>query len=115
MAALKAVARIADVVELELAVGAVVGSELLLVETQRVVHLVQETGDSVGRDINAVMLANLSRDFGSGAMGPLKAGNGIASGVIFKQLGDSNGHLGRFFSVSLRPPPGRRSLPAATS
>src|SRR6266540_2567989 len=115
MAALKAVACIADVVELEIAVGAVIGSELLLVDPQRVVHLVQETGDRVGRDINAVLLTNLSSDFASGAMGPLKARNRIASGVVFKQPGDSNGHLGSFFSVSLRPPPGRRSLPAATS
>src|ERR1700730_19467511 len=115
MAALKAVARIVDIVELEIAVGAVVGSELLLVDTQRVVHLVQETGDSVGRDINAVLLTNLSSDFGSGAMGPLKASHRIAGGVVFKQPGDSHGHLRGFFSVSLRPPPGRRSLPAGTS
>src|SRR5260370_37778369 len=100
MAALKAVARIADVVELEIAVGAVVSSELFLVDTQRVVHLVQDTGDSVGRDINAVLLTNLRSNFGSGTMGPLKAGNRSAGGGVVQQPGDMQGHSGRCFCVS---------------
>jgi len=49
-AALKSVAHIAEVEELMVAIGTVVGGESLVIDTKRIAHLMEKTGDSVGAD-----------------------------------------------------------------
>ena len=111
--AAKAFAQIRNVIELKIAVGAGIGGEILLVHPQRVIHGVKQPRDGVGRNREAMG----SEQFGNligGAAGPFQSRDGIAGGVMFEKVLDKIDYFGRFFSVGMRPAPGRRMRPVWT-
>ena len=83
-AALKSMAKIAEVEELMVAIGTVVGGEVLVIEAQGITHLVEETSDSVGTDYDAEVTQRHG-NLGGGSPGPLQARDGITGGVVFQQ------------------------------
>jgi hypothetical protein len=83
-AALKSVAKIAEVEELMVAIGTVVGGEVLVIDTQGIAHLVEETSDRVGTDYDAEVTQRHG-DLGGSSPRPLQAGDGITGGVVFQQ------------------------------
>ena len=100
--------------ELLVAVGGRIGGDLLAVDAQREIHLVQKTGDCVGRDRNVDLLKNLGDLLGRLA-GPLQSGDGISGCVVLQKNLDGLDYFGRFFSTGLRPPPVLRARSTATS
>src|SRR5216683_3938072 len=104
----------ADMLELLIAVGTGVGGDLLAVDTQREVHLVQETSDRIGRDRNADLLKNLGDLLGRLA-GPLQPRDGVSGRVVLQKNLDRLDYFGRFFSTGLRPPPALRARSTSTS
>ena len=112
-AALKSVAKIAEVEELIVAIGTVVGGEVLVIDAQGIAHLVEETSDGVGTDDDAEVTQRHG-DLGGSSPRPLQAGDGITGGVVFQQELDQGDEVGGFFSTGLRPPPGRRVRPGDT-
>jgi hypothetical protein len=83
-AALKSVAKIAEVEELMVAIGTVVGGEFLVIDAKGIAHLMEETSDSVGTDDDAKVTqrpGNLVRS----SPGPLQARDGVTGGVVFQQ------------------------------
>lgn len=106
-------AKIAQIKELIVAVGAKVGGEFLVIDAQGIAHLVEEAGDGVGanRDTEvAQRQGNLLRS----APRPLQPGDRVASGIVFQQELDQCDDVGGFFSTGLRPPPERRVRPVDT-
>ena len=103
----------ADMLELLVAVGGRIGGDLLAVDAQREIHLVQKTGDCVGRDRNVDLLKNLGDLLGRLA-GPLQSGDGISGCVVLQKNLDGIDYLGRFFSTGLRPPPVLRARSTST-
>jgi hypothetical protein len=87
-AATEVITQIGDVVELEVAVGAGIGGQLLAIDAQGVIHLVQEPSDGIGRDSEAV-LGEDGGDLDGGAPRPFQAGDGIAGRVVLEQVVDS--------------------------
>ena len=81
---LETVVEFGNTVELAIAVGGEVGGELFPVGAERVVHLMEQTGDRAGGDGDAVLLEQVG-DLAGGATGPLQASDGIASGVVVEQ------------------------------
>jgi hypothetical protein len=104
---LEALPKIAEVEELIVTIGTVVGGEFLVIDAQGIAHLMEETSDSVGTHDDAEVTQRHGDLVGSAA-GPLQAGDGIAGGVIFEQELDQRDDVGGFFSTGLRPPPERR-------
>jgi hypothetical protein len=102
------------VLELLIAVGAGIGSDLLAVDAQREMHLVEQTSDGVGRDGNIDLLEDLGDLLGRLA-GPLQPGDGISGGVVLQQNLDGIDYFARFFSTRLRPPPALRARSTSTS
>ncbi len=100
--------------ELLIAVGTGVGGDLLAVDTQREIHLVQKTSDSLGRDRNVDLLKNLG-DLLRRLAGPLQPGDGISGRVVLQKNLDGLDYFGRFFSTGLRPPPVLRARSTSTS
>jgi hypothetical protein len=91
-----------------------VGGELFVVDAQRIAHGLEQPGDGVGTDVDAEV-AERRGDFGGRAPGPFQAGDGVAGRVVVEQELDHGDEVGRFFSARGRPPPTRRTRPAATS
>lgn len=112
-AAAKALAQIGDVIELKIAVGTGIGGEFLLVDAQRVIHGMQQASDGVGRNRKAMDCEKV-RNLIGGAAGPFQSRDGIAGGVMFEKVLDDIDYFGRFFSVGMRPAPGRRMRPVWT-
>ena len=112
--ALEASPERADMLELSIAEGAGVGGDLLAVDAQREIHLVEKTGDRVGRDGNVDLLEKL-RDLARRLAGPLETGDGIAGGVVLQENLDGIDYFGRFFSTGLRPAPALRAPSICTS
>ncbi len=83
-AALKSVAQIAEVEELMVAIGTVVGGESLVIDTKRIAHLMEKTGDRVGTDDDAEVAQCLGNLVGS-SPGPLQTRDGVTGGVVFEQ------------------------------
>jgi hypothetical protein len=83
-AALKSVAQIAEVEELMVAIGTVVGGESLVIDTKRIAHLMEKTGDRVGTDDDAEVTQCLGNLVGS-SPGPLQTRDGVTGGVVFQQ------------------------------
>jgi len=83
-AALKSVAQIAEVEELMVAIGTVVGGESLVIDTKRIAHLMEKTGDRVGTDDDAEVAQCLGNLVGS-SPGPLQTRDGVTGGVVFDQ------------------------------
>ena len=100
--------------ELLIAIRTGVGGDLLAVDTQREVHLVQETSDRIGRDRNADLLKNLGDLLGRLA-GPLQPRDGVSGRVVLQKNLDRLDYFGRFFSTGLRPPPALRARSTSTS
>lgn len=106
----KTLAQIGNVIELEISVGTGIGSDVLLVEAQRVIHRMQQAGNGVGRDGEAIATQQVGNLVG-GAAGPFQASDGITGGVMFEKVFDDRDYFGRFFSVGMRPAPARRVRP----
>src|SRR6266849_6212553 len=82
--------------ELLIAVGTGVGGDLLAVDTQREIHLVQKTSDSLGRDRNVDLLKNLG-DLLRRLAGPLQPGDGISGRVVSRRISMASIISGVFF------------------
>jgi hypothetical protein len=83
-AALKSVSKIAEVEELMVAIGTVIGGEFLVIDAQGIAHLMEETSDRVGTDDDAEVSqrpGNLVRR----SPLPLQTRNGVTGGVVFQQ------------------------------
>lgn len=112
-AALKSVSKIAEVEELIVTIETVVGGYFLVIDSQGIAHLMEETGHGVRADVDAEVTqrhANLGRR----SPRPLQAGNRITGGIVFEQKLDQCDDVGGFFSTDLRPPPERRGRPDVT-
>ena len=112
-AALESVSKIAQVEELIVAVGTVVGGEFLVIDPKGIAHLMKETGDGIGAD-DDTKVAQRHGNLGRRSPRPLQAGDGITGGVVFEQELDQCDDVGGFFSTGLRPPPERRVRPGIT-
>ena len=106
----KTLTQIGNVIELEISVGSGIGSNFLLVDAQRVIHRVQQAGDGVGRNGEAIA-SEQAGDLVGGAPGPFQASDGITGSVMIEKVFDDRDYFGRFFSVGMRPAPGRRVRP----
>lgn len=111
---LESVSKIAEIEELIIAIGTMVGRELLVIDPQGITHSMEKTGDGVGADDDPEVAERHGNLFG-GASGPLQPCNGIAGGIVFEQKLDQRDDVGGFFSTDLRPPPERRVRPEVTS
>ena len=83
-AALKSVAQVAEIEELMVAIGTVVGGKVLVIDAQGIAHLMEEAGNGVGTDYDAEVTqrpGNLVRS----SPGPLQTREGITGGVVFQQ------------------------------
>jgi hypothetical protein len=83
-AALKSVSKIAEVEELMVAIGTVIGGEFLVIDAKGIAHLMEETSDRVGTDDDAEVSqrpGNLVRR----SPRPLQTRNGVTGGVVFQQ------------------------------
>ncbi len=83
-AALKSVAQIAEVEELMVAIGTVVGGELLVIDPKRIAHLVEETSDRVGANQDTEVIQRQGH-LGGGSSRPLQTRNRITGGVVLEQ------------------------------
>ncbi len=83
-AALKSVAKIAEVEELMVAIGTVVGGEFLVIDPKRIAHLVEEAGDGVGANEDTEVTQRQG-NLAGGSPRPLQAGDGVTGGVVFEQ------------------------------
>ena len=113
-ASLEAVSQITQVEELIVTIGTMVGGEFLVIDSQGIAHLMEETGDRVRAD-DDTEVAQCQGNLGRGSPRPLQAGDGITSGVIFEQELNQSDDVRGFFSIGLRPPPERRVRPDITS
>jgi len=112
-AALESVSQIAQVEELIVAVGTVVGGAFLVIDAKGIAHLMKETGDGVGADDDTEVGQGYG-NFGRRTPRPLQTSDGITSGIVFEQELDQCQDVGGFFSAGLRPPPERRVRPDVT-
>ena len=81
--ALKPVAKIAEVEELLVTIGTVVGGEFLVIDAKGIAHLMEETSHGVGTDDDAEVIqcpGNLVRS----SPRPLQTRDGIAGGVVLR-------------------------------
>jgi hypothetical protein len=76
-------AKISQVEELIIAIGTEVGGELLVIDPQRIAHLMEEAGNGVGTDDDPEVSQRHGNLVGS-SPGPLQPSDGIASGVVFQ-------------------------------
>jgi hypothetical protein len=82
--ALKSVAQIAEVEELMVAIGTVVGGEFLMIDPKGIAHLMQEAGDGTGANQDPE-ICERHGNLGGGSPRPLHPGDGIPGGVVFQQ------------------------------
>jgi hypothetical protein len=61
-----------------------VRGEFLVIDTQRIAHLMEEAGDGVGTDQNTEV-GQCHGDLIGGSPGPLQPSDGITSGVVLEQ------------------------------
>src|SRR2546426_896445 len=110
--ALEAITQIADVQKLLVAIRTGVGGELLLIDTERIAHLLEEPRDGVGTDRDAEV-AECHRHFSGRAAGPFHASDGIAGGIVFQQELDQGDDVGGFFFPRVPPATPRPARPLA--
>src|ERR1700730_14495886 len=70
MTVLEAVAQLGEIFELKIAVGTGTGGDLLLIDPQRIAHVMEQASDGIGRDGNAEV-SQLFRDGGSSTASPV--------------------------------------------
>src|ERR1022692_3046891 len=118
--ACKLAARAVDVQELSVSPGAVpgltldAGFDILAIRFEREPHLVQQTCDGVGTDLNteaAQLLCNLL----GGLSGPAQTTHRIPCHLIAQQFFYAGDDLRGFFSAAGRPPPRLRTPSASIS
>ena len=85
-----------------------------MIDPERVVHLVQEAGNSIGRYVDASPLKQCG-NLAGGAAAPFQPGDRVAGGVVLQQAFDDSDYLRRFFSTGFRPAPAWRIRPIWTS
>lgn len=83
-AALKSVSQIAEIEELIVAIGTVVGGEFLVIDPKGIAHLMEEAGDGVGANEDTEVTQRHG-NLGGGSPRPLQAGDGVTGGVVFEQ------------------------------
>jgi hypothetical protein len=83
-AALKSVAQVAEVEELMVAIGTVVGGEFLVIDAKGIAHLMEETGDGVGANQDPEVTQRHCH-LGGGSSRPLQTRDGITGGIVFEQ------------------------------
>jgi hypothetical protein len=69
MTALETVAQLGQIFELKISVGTRTGGDLLVIDPQRIAHVMEQAGDSIGGDGNAE-LGQLLSDGGGSATRP---------------------------------------------
>jgi len=69
MTALETVAQLGQILELKIAVGTRTGGDLLLIDPQRIAHVMEQAGDGIGGDGNTEF-SQLIRDGGSSTARP---------------------------------------------
>jgi UDP-N-acetylmuramyl tripeptide synthase len=69
MTALETVAQLGQIFELKISVGTGTGGDLLLIDPQRIAHVMEQAGDGIGGDGNAEF-SQLIRDGGSSTARP---------------------------------------------
>jgi hypothetical protein len=84
MTALETVAQLGQIFELKISVGTRTGRDLLLIDPQRIAHVMEQVGYGIGADGNAEF-SQLFRDGGGTTARPAYAGHGIARGIVFEQ------------------------------
>lgn len=82
--ALELAAELGEIFELEIAVRAGAGGDLLVIHAQRIAHLIEQPRDSIRADRDAE-LAKFLGDSGGRPAGPAQAGHGITGGVVLQQ------------------------------
>lgn len=106
--------KLRDVFELLIAIRARVGREHLVIDAERVAHLVKQAGDSIGRNEDSQFGEKDTNPI-SGSTTPFQSANRVAAGIVLKERFDGGDYFGRFFSTGLRPAPARRMRPISTS
>jgi hypothetical protein len=81
-ASLEPLAQIGEIEELLVAMKARVGGKLLVIDTQRISHLMEEPSDSIGSDDDPAI--RQPGNLFSSAVGPFQSGNGIPGRVVFE-------------------------------
>jgi hypothetical protein len=84
MTLLEAAAQVGEIFELEVAVGTDRGRDLLVINAERIAHLMEQAADCVRRDGNAECYQLLG-DGQRGAARPAQSGHGIAGCVVCQQ------------------------------
>ena len=67
VAAAKTLAQIGNVIELEIPVGTGIGRDVLLVDAQGVIHRMQQAGNRIGRDGEAIVTKQVGNLVGGAA------------------------------------------------
>ena len=83
-AALKSVAKIAEIEELMVAIGTVVGGEFVVIDAKGIAHLMEEAGDGAGANQDTEVTQRHGH-LGGGSSRPLQARHGVTGGVVFEQ------------------------------
>src|ERR1700730_2934596 len=113
MPALEAASQLGEIFELEISIRAVAGGDLLMIDAQRIAHLIEQPRDSIGTDGDTELAKFLGYP-DSRAARPAQAHHGIAGSVVLQQAVQDVDYVRRFFSVGWRPPPWRRVRPLTT-
>jgi hypothetical protein len=80
---LEPLAQIGEVEKLLVAMRAEVGGKLLVIDTQRISHLVEEPSDRIGADDDPEIRQRHGNLFGRAA-GPFQSSNGVTGRVVFE-------------------------------
>ena len=103
-----------DVFELLIAVWAGVCGQHLVVDVERVAHLVKQAGNRIGRNENS-QFGEQDSNLISRSATPFQSAHRIAGRVVLKERFNGRDYLRRFFSTGFRPAPVRRIRPISTS
>jgi len=80
----ESVAKVTEVEKLTVAIGTVIGGKLLVIEAQRRAPLMEQAGDGAGAHPDPEVSERHGHLGGGGSPRPLRAGDGIPSGVVFE-------------------------------
>ena len=114
IARLETVSHFGDILELLIAVRAGVCGKHLVVDAERVAHLMKQAADSIGGNEDSHFGEKDSNLVG-GTPTPFQSGHRIATRVVLEEPFNGGDYLRRFFSTGFRPAPVRRVRPISTS